>query len=188
MISGLLLPSAVRLEQRIPACEDPGASGPGTAHVQRAVGLPVTSWVETVPHDLAGGGLDGSDPAEAGKGGLAPEPLGVVASHNQEGGGVVGADARQGDQLRGRAKTLRPTEELLVTLWGRWHARLAQASLPRWSIATATWKSGGACPRPGSSRPQCCPASRRRSFSRQEAPFAVASSFHPMSRRGRTIL
>jgi hypothetical protein len=39
------------------------------------------------------------------------------------------------------AEALRPTQEPLVTLRGRRHARLAQASLPRWSTATATWKS-----------------------------------------------
>jgi hypothetical protein len=39
------------------------------------------------------------------------------------------------------AEALRPAEELLVTLHGRWHAGDAQASLPRWSTATATWKS-----------------------------------------------
>src|SRR5215212_6222601 len=45
---------------------------PGQAdHVQRAVGLPVASAVETVPYGLAGGGFDGRNPAEAGEGGLA---------------------------------------------------------------------------------------------------------------------
>src|ERR671910_2862772 len=70
-------------------------------HVQRAVGLSVATAVQTVPHDLAGGGLDGSDPAQAGEGGLAPEPLGVVPGHDQQRRGVVGADARQREQLRG---------------------------------------------------------------------------------------
>jgi hypothetical protein len=35
-----------------------------TDHVQRAVGLPVATAVETVPHDLGGGGFDGRDPAQ----------------------------------------------------------------------------------------------------------------------------
>src|SRR5829696_3330524 len=43
-----------------------------TDHVQRTVGLPVASAVEAVPHHLAGGGFDGSNPAQTGKGGLAP--------------------------------------------------------------------------------------------------------------------
>jgi hypothetical protein len=47
-------------------------------HVQRAVGLPVATSVETMADDLPGGGLDGSDPAEAGEGGLAPQSLGIV--------------------------------------------------------------------------------------------------------------
>src|SRR5215203_1130241 len=75
---------------------------PGQAdHVQRAVGLPVATAVETVPYDLAGGGFDGGDPAQTGEGGLASQPLGVVAGHDQERRGVVGTDARQSDQLRG---------------------------------------------------------------------------------------
>jgi hypothetical protein len=49
--------------------------------------------------------------------------------------GVAYPSAPQG------AETLRPAEESLATLRGRWHARLAQASLPRWSSTTATWKS-----------------------------------------------
>src|SRR5215207_1571662 len=72
-----------------------------TDHVQRTVGLPVATAVETVPDDLAGGSFDGGDPAQAGEGGLAPQPLGVVAGHDQERRGVVGADARQTDQLWG---------------------------------------------------------------------------------------
>ncbi len=39
------------------------------------------------------------------------------------------------------AEALRPDTEPLVTLCGRWHAGLTQASLPRWSTAIATWKS-----------------------------------------------
>jgi hypothetical protein len=47
-------------------------------HVQRTVGFPIATPVETMPHDLAGGGLDGRDSAEAGEGGLTPQPLGIV--------------------------------------------------------------------------------------------------------------
>src|SRR5215218_3632800 len=112
-------PHDVFLSALIPA--HPGQAG----HVQCAVGLPVTSSVETVPHDLAGGGLDGSDPAEVGKRGLAPQPLGVVASHNQERRGVVGADARQGDQLRGDL----PHQPIEV--------RLQLVDLPREGLVTA---------------------------------------------------
>jgi hypothetical protein len=54
-----------------------------------------------MPYDLARGGFDGSDPAQTGEGGFAPQPLGVVAGHDQERRGGVGTDARQRDQLRG---------------------------------------------------------------------------------------
>src|SRR5215211_3217513 len=54
-----------------------------------------------MPHHLAGGGFDGSDPAQTGEGGFAPQSLGVVPGHDQERRGAVGADARQRDQLRG---------------------------------------------------------------------------------------
>ena len=49
-----------------------------TDHVQRPVGFPVATAVETVADDLAGGGFDGRDPAQTSEGGLAPQPLGVV--------------------------------------------------------------------------------------------------------------
>src|SRR5215212_8044955 len=76
MISRLLLPSAVRLatyslvrtSRRIRARQI----------MYTAVGLPVASAVETVPHHLARGGFDGSYPAQIGEGGFAPQPLGVV--------------------------------------------------------------------------------------------------------------
>src|SRR3954451_15186313 len=61
-----------------------------TDHVQRAVGLPVATAVETMADDLAGGSLDGGDPAQAGEGGLAPQPLGVVPGYDQQRRGVVG--------------------------------------------------------------------------------------------------
>ncbi len=59
-------------------------------HIQGTVGLPVATAVETVPEDLAGGGFDGSDPAQTGEGGLGPQPLGVVPGRDQERRGVVG--------------------------------------------------------------------------------------------------
>src|SRR5215218_1294551 len=75
-----------------------------TGHVQRTVGLPVATAVETVPNDLAGGGFDGRDPAQIGEGRLASQSLRVIAGHNQEGRSAVGADARQSDQLRGHLR------------------------------------------------------------------------------------
>src|SRR5215208_4510948 len=72
-----------------------------TDHVQCAVGFPVATAVEAVPHHLAGGSLDGRDSAQTGEGSLALQPLGVVPGHDQQGRGVLGTDARQRDQLRG---------------------------------------------------------------------------------------
>jgi hypothetical protein len=78
MISRLLLPSRVRLELRTPACEYLGASEPGRSCTARCSGLPVAPSVEAVPDHLAGGGFDGSDPAQTREGGLATQPLWVV--------------------------------------------------------------------------------------------------------------
>src|ERR687897_2971852 len=72
-----------------------------TDHVQRTVSVPVAAAVEPMPDNLARGSFDGRDPAQAGEGSLAPQPLGVVPGHDQQRGGVVGAYAWQRDQLRG---------------------------------------------------------------------------------------
>jgi hypothetical protein len=53
MISGLLLPSMVRLELRIAACADPGASGTGRSCTARSSGLPVASSFERLRNLLA---------------------------------------------------------------------------------------------------------------------------------------
>src|SRR5215211_7847717 len=83
-------------------------------------------------------------------------------------------------------KTLSPMEEPLVTLRGSWHARLAQASLPRWSRATATWKS------------RCVSTPRITATSvfgvsapivlTSESSFRGSAQFDPESSRERTIL
>src|SRR5215208_3489225 len=52
-------------------------------------------------HHLSGGCFYGGHSAEAGEGSLAPQPLGIVSSHDQQRRRVVGADSRQGEQLRG---------------------------------------------------------------------------------------
>jgi hypothetical protein len=78
MISRLLLPSAVRLatyscvrRSRLIRARQIMYSAllwrPGCLHK-----------VETMPDNLAGGSFDGRDSAEAGEGGLAPQPLGIV--------------------------------------------------------------------------------------------------------------
>ena len=54
-----------------------------TDHLQRTVGLPVAAAVETMPDNLARGSFDGRDPAQAGEGSLAPQPLGIVPAHDQ---------------------------------------------------------------------------------------------------------
>src|SRR5215212_5808469 len=72
--------------------------------LQRAVGFPVATAVETMAEDLAGGSLYGSHSTQTGEGGLAPQPLGVVPGRDQQCRGVVGTDARQRDQLRGELR------------------------------------------------------------------------------------
>ncbi len=54
-----------------------------------------------MPQDLPRGSFDGRDPAQAGEGGLVPQPLGIVAGHDQKRRGVVGAYAWQRDQSSG---------------------------------------------------------------------------------------
>src|SRR5215212_4828926 len=75
-----------------------------TDHLQRAVGFPVATAVETMAEDLAGGSLYGSHSTQTGEGGLAPQPLGVVPGRDQQCRGVVGIDSRQIDQLRGELR------------------------------------------------------------------------------------
>jgi hypothetical protein len=101
-------------------------------HVQRAVGLSVATAVETVPDDLAGRGFDGSDPAEAGEGSLAPQPLWVVPGHNQERRCVVGTDARQRDQLRGDLQLL-----LVESPRKRWRSCSGAVTRKPWSWLAA---------------------------------------------------
>src|SRR3712207_4799423 len=60
------------------------------------------SPVEAVADDLARGSLHGRGTAQTGEGGLATQPLGIVSRGKQKRRGVVRADRREGDQLRGR--------------------------------------------------------------------------------------
>src|SRR5215207_224888 len=53
-----------------------------------------------MPDNLAGGSLRRRDTAEAGEGGLALQPLGIVSDYGQQRRGVDGAYAWQGNQLR----------------------------------------------------------------------------------------
>ena len=60
MISRLLLPGFASGAPRDVLLGATISAHPSqTDHVQRTVGLPVATAVETVPHDLAGGGFDG---------------------------------------------------------------------------------------------------------------------------------
>jgi hypothetical protein len=91
--------------RRTAACDDLGASPSQTDHVQRtalASRLP-THKVETMSHDLAGGGLDGSDPAQSGEGGLASQSLWGLSLRPRSTASrlAVGTDARQREQLGG---------------------------------------------------------------------------------------
>jgi hypothetical protein len=48
-----------------------------------------------MPVDLARAGGDGGDPAQVGEGGLAAEPLGVLAGGDEQLAGVIVADRQQ---------------------------------------------------------------------------------------------
>ena len=52
--------------------------------VQGAIGIPVTTSVESVPDDLSRGRFDGRDSAEAGERGLTLQALWVVPGHRQQ--------------------------------------------------------------------------------------------------------
>ncbi len=75
----------------------PAQAAQGDA-VERGVGLSVTAAIESVAGDFARGCLLGTDAAQRGEGCLAAEPVGVVASDDEQGGGGVGADAAMGQQ------------------------------------------------------------------------------------------
>jgi hypothetical protein len=68
--------------------------------MQRAVGVPVATSVEPVPHNLAPRGFYRRDSAEAGERRLALQPLGVVPYRHKQRGCVVRADAGQSHELR----------------------------------------------------------------------------------------
>src|SRR5215203_207842 len=57
--------------------------------------------VEAMSDHLAGGGFYGRGSTKAGEGSVAPQSLGIVPGHDQQRPRVVGADSRQGEQLRG---------------------------------------------------------------------------------------
>jgi hypothetical protein len=69
------------------------------AAVERRVGLPVSTAVETVASvGLAGPGRDRAGAAQLREGGFGPDPVGVVAGGGEELAGDVGADAERLDQ------------------------------------------------------------------------------------------
>jgi hypothetical protein len=75
---------------------DVGAGRPMPGHPpdrdqgQRPVRFTVAATIEAVPGGLAGGGRDGRDPAQLREGGLAVQPLGVVAASDQQRRGRLG--------------------------------------------------------------------------------------------------
>jgi hypothetical protein len=80
----------------------PAQPGQGDA-VERGVGLTVAAAVEPVAAGSARGRLLGVDAAQGGEGGLAAEPVGVIARGDEQGCGGVGADAAVGQQRGGVA-------------------------------------------------------------------------------------
>jgi hypothetical protein len=87
--------------------------------VQRLVGVAVAAAVQPVPAGLAGAGRDGGDSAQVGEGGLAAQPLGVLAGGDEQLAGVVVADR---EQLQEPGSG--PTDEVA----SRWSARVSSAS------------------------------------------------------------
>jgi hypothetical protein len=63
--------------------------------VQGPVGVAVAAAVQPVPAGLARAGGDGGDSAQVGEGGLAAEPLGVLAGGDEQLAGVIVADRQQ---------------------------------------------------------------------------------------------
>ena len=68
--------------------------------MQRTVGLAVAAGVEAVADGLVGGGGDRAGAAERREGGLAFEPLDVLAGGDEELAGVAGRDAEKLDGAR----------------------------------------------------------------------------------------
>lgn len=90
-----LLHSALEIGFRVRVVGDPHHDDAP----QCAVGLAVTATVETMSCDPARGRLDGRHAAEMGPGRLRPQPIGVVAGSDEQGGGRVRSDASQRQQL-----------------------------------------------------------------------------------------
>src|SRR5918994_6252551 len=134
--------------RRTPWCDDLGASEPDRSCTAHCSGVPVAAAVETMPDNLARGSFDGRDPAQAGEGSLATQPLGVVPGHDQQRGGVVGAYACQTDQLRGDLPN-QPIE-LCVQLGDLCRESLVTASHLRFGRSTSStsipcafkWRAG----------------------------------------------
>ena len=63
--------------------------------MQGPVGVAVAAAVQPVAVGLAGAGRDGRDPAQVGEGGLAAQPVGVLAGGDQQLAGMVLANREQ---------------------------------------------------------------------------------------------
>src|SRR5918992_1384236 len=74
---------------------------PRRGKVQAAIGVPVTTSVESVPDHLSRGRFDGRDSAKAGERGLTLQALRVVPGHCEQRRCVVRTDTWKGGQLRG---------------------------------------------------------------------------------------
>ena len=60
--------------------------------------MAVAAAIEPATGGFARGCFQGADPAQGGKGGLAVQSVGVIASGDEQGGGGVGTDAVVGQQ------------------------------------------------------------------------------------------
>src|SRR5438093_182948 len=83
-------------------------------HVEGAVGLAVAAEVEAVPGRASRAGFDRGGAAELGEGGLATEPVDVLAGGDEQLAGALGADSEEPD--RARCRRFGEALELVVEL------------------------------------------------------------------------
>ena len=91
--------------------------------VQGAVGVAVAASVEAVADRFAAGGFQCADSAEFGEGGVAADPVGVVADRGQQRGGggradtIDGAQRRCGDNADGVDVAFQPGGATYTSTW-----------------------------------------------------------------------
>jgi hypothetical protein len=84
---------------------------------QGVVRLAVAAAVEAVPPGLAGGGGDGGDGAQVRPGGLAAQPVRVIARGDQQQGRGVRADAVKAEEAGGAGGDQRDDQVIQPLVW-----------------------------------------------------------------------